>query len=130
MAGTVSIARQPVRSTYSGKVVEKITLSWTSDASGNADLLISSLFGYVIRLVTDPGDGPTDNYDVTLIDENGSDALQGAGADRDTTNSESVYPTPTSATIPPFIAGDATFTIANAGNAKSGTTVLYVAESL
>jgi hypothetical protein len=60
-------------------------------------------------------DAPTDNYDITLLDANGFDRLQGLGANRDITNSE-VAPIVFSGTsINPIVElGDVlTLTIAN-----------------
>lgn len=131
MAGTVTVTRTPLASPW-GKLVEKISVAWTSDASGNATGTMTKLYGFVIKVITDP-DGsaaPTDNYDITLVDENAVDALDGKLADRDTANNEQVYPTPTSSAIPAFVCGDHTFTVANAGNAKSGVCTFYITEDL
>jgi len=130
MAGTLTVTREPIKFKYSGKIVERIHIAWTSTAGGATDVLIPDVFGYILKLVTDPVDGPTDNYDVTLIDEYGADVLATTGTNRDTTNSETVYPNVSGATIPAFSVGDVTFTVANAGSAKSGVAVLYVAECL
>lgn len=131
MAGTVT----PNRELLGGgsKVISKITLDWTSDASGNADLTVN-LFGFLLKAVTDPGAAaPTDNYDITLV-QNGVDMAGGILADRDTANNEIVYGLVKNGTdiapLPPFLCGDHTFTVANAGNAKSGQVILYLAESL
>lgn len=132
MAGTVTVTRDPRRAPNNGKPIERISVAWTSDASGNATGSIENLYGFCLKLVTDP-DGsaaPTDNYDITLVDENSIDALAGAGADRDTANTEQVYPTASGAQVPAFLCGTHTFTVANAGNAKSGVAVFYVVESI
>ena len=128
MAATAT--RSPRSMPQSGKKVDVISVAWTSDAGGAASVVISQIYGFLLKIVTDPTDGPTDNYDITLIDENGVDALANAGVDRDTTNSEQVYPMVSGAAIPIFLCGDHTFTIANAGAIKSGVTVFYVTESL
>lgn len=131
MAGTVTVTPSP-RTSKNGREIEVYSVAWTSDASGNATGALNDVYGFLIKLVTDP-DGtaaPTDNYDVTLVDEFGADALQGAGADRDTATTESVYPTPSGSTVPPLLCGDHTFTVAGAGNAKSGVAVFYILESL
>jgi hypothetical protein len=124
----VTATYTPVKSKYS-LVYEKISVAWTSDGSGNASGTVSA-HGYVAKMVTDPTDSPTDNYDITMIDAYGADALEGAGVDRDTTNSEGAYPTKSGASIPVFLSGDHTFTIANAGATKSGVCVFYILESL
>ncbi len=125
----VTVTPKP-RVSKNGREVEVYEVAWTSDASGNATGTFNDIYGFLIKMVTDPTDGPTDNYDITLVDEYGADALQGAGADRDTTNSETVYPTPSGSTVPPLLCGDHTFTVANAGNAKSGLAVFYILECL
>lgn len=131
MAGTVTMSRELLGG--GSKVVQKFTIDWTSDASGNADLTVT-LFGFLLKAVTDPGAAaPTDNYDITLI-QNGVDMAGGILADRDTANNEIVYGLVKNGTdiapLPPFLCGDHTFTVANAGNAKSGQCILYLAESL
>lgn len=132
MAGTLTVTHSSRRG-EGGKLVKKVHVAWTSDASGNADVAIEGLFGYLLKVVTDP-DGsaaPTDNYDITLLDENGADAAEGLLANRDTANIETVYPFVSGAPTPVFLAGGShTFTVANAGNAKSGVAVLYILESL
>lgn len=117
------------------KVVQKHVIDWTSDSSGNADIVVN-LFGFLLKAVTDPaagGSAPTDNYDITLV-QDGIDMAGGILADRDTANNEIVYGIAKNGTdiaqIPPFLAGDHTFTVANAGNAKAGRCILYLCESL
>lgn len=102
--------------------VRKYVVAWTSDASGDATATLP-LDGCLVRMVTNPDgtDAPTDNYDITIIDEDGVDLLNGEGADRDTANSEQVF-----LTDPAFHNGDVTVTIANAGDTKAGTVTLYV----
>lgn len=131
MAGTVTLTRDPRRGQNEGKNIERISLAWVSDASGNADLSIAKLYGFLLKVVTDP-DGtaiPTLNYDITLIDENGIDAMAGAALDRSDTVTQQVYPVALNAQTPVFLCGTHTFTIANAGNAKAGVAVLYMIET-
>jgi arginase family enzyme len=131
MAGTVVETKSP-RATPQGKRIDVRTIAWTSDASGDATAALSQLYGFILKLVTVPSAtaAPTDNYDISLVDENGIDALGGAGADRDTANKEQVAPVLSGGQTPVFLCGDHTFTVANAGNAKSGTVILYIVESL
>lgn len=131
MAGTVTTTRELLGG--GSKVIQKHTIDWVSDASGNADLSIN-LFGFILKAVTDPGAAaPTASYDITLV-QNGVDMAGGILADRHTTNNEVVYGLAKNGTdiapLPPFLCGDHTFTVANAGNAKSGQVILYLAESL
>jgi len=131
MAGTLVVTRDPRRGQNGGKDIERIVVDWTSDASGNADASIEKIYGWCVKIITDPGStAPTDNYDITLVDENGVDALEGKLVDRDTANNETVYPLVTGAATPVFLCGTHTFTVANAGNAKVGKTIFYIVESL
>lgn len=120
MAATVT--RTPGKLPY-GKEYEIVSIAWTSDGSGDASTSVL-LDGFLVKSVTDPGNGPTDNYDITLV-QNGADQLAGALADRDTTNSEVVIHA-----APIFLAGSHTFTVAAAGASKTGTAYFYLVESL
>lgn len=80
-------------------------------------------------VTADMFDAPTDNYDITLIDANGFDRLQGLTVDRDITNSE-VRPIVFSGTsINPIVeSGDVlTLTIANNSVVRAVTvvTIMY-----
>lgn len=108
--------------------VKKITCAWTSenggDNAGKAQKTTTFAYsGEVIRLVTDPGaTAPTDNYDVMVYDEDNTDILMGAGANRDTADTEQVL-----ASSLGCVANDKlTFYVENAGNAKVGTIYLYI----
>lgn len=133
MAGTVTTTRIPLVSQSGNSKIEKVQIDWTSDASGNADATVN-LYGYLLKAVTDPGSAaPTDNYDITLV-QDGIDMAADLLLNRDTANNEIVYGIAKNSTdispLPPFLAGDHTFTVANAGNAKTGTVYLYLAECL
>lgn len=112
------------------KIGEEILVAWTSDASGDATVTIPEMTGYLIQMVTVPDgtDAPTADYDITLIAPQGSalDVLGGVGADRHTSSTEAVAVYLTSAPTPPFLNGQYTFTVANAGNAKAGTATLIL----
>jgi hypothetical protein len=112
-----------------GKIVSVVQVDWTTDASGDATVSLS-LNGYLMKVVTDPGaTAPTDDYDITLV-QNGIDAAAGTLANRDTANTEQVYPVATNAQTPIFLVGSHTFTVAAGGNAKVGTAYLYLIQSL
>lgn len=120
MAGTVTVSERGHTS------VKKITWAWTSDASGNADLVTTMAYdGVIQRLVTVPAAGgaaPDDNYDVVILDADGFDVLLGAGADRDTANTEQV-----AASSLGVVAGDVlNLQVSGAGNANSGTVHLFI----
>jgi hypothetical protein len=112
--------------------IERIDADWTSDGSGAVTQAIN-IAGVITRVVTDPGaTAPTDNYDLTFIDEFGLDLFAGQGADRDTANSESFCPGvplkdgTTTSVIPMSHVGTATLTIAAAGDTKVGKIVLFI----
>lgn len=118
MAGTVTVEE----TTFSP--IKKIKWSWTSTAGGAADLITTkSYYGRVMALVTDPSGAaaPTDDYDITITDSETYDVMQGAGANRDTANTETAVPTATSVAH-----GKLTLNVTNAGNAKSGVAILYI----
>lgn len=132
MAGTLTVTRDPRRMPSSGRLVERISIAWTSTAGGAADVEIDNLYGYLVKVVTDPDgtDVPTANYDITLIDENSVDAAESLLINRSDTLTQTVYPVASGATTPVFLCGTHTFTVANAGASKSGVCVLYVVEAL
>ena len=125
-AGTVTLTAQ---ATYGvGDVLRyRYAFAWTSDAagavSGNAQILQP---GRIIQVEYTPDGGgtqPTDLYDATLVYSNSLDLLQGSGANLSNTTTYG----------PVFQAlyfHDATRTvdlvIANAGNAKGGTILIWV----
>lgn len=117
MAGTVTVTESSVGN------VHKIKWTWTSTAGGAADLITTCDYGAeVLALVTDPdATAPTDDYDITITDPEGYDVMQGAGANRDTANTETAVPTATSVAFGPL-----TLNVTNAGNAKSGVAILYL----
>lgn len=106
--------------------VKKVKFEWTSAADGTASgTTEKSYSGEIIRLVTIPaggGDAPTDNYDVVINDEDTADVLMGAGANRDTANTEQVL-----ASSLGCVANDKLdIAVSNAGNAKKGTVIVYI----
>jgi len=122
--GTVVITEEKIGT------VHKVKFAWTSvDGGANAGKAVvtttKAYSGEIIRLVTIPGaapDAPTDDYDVSVFDEDTTDVLMGAGANRDTTNTEQVL-----ASSLGCVANDTlTLSISAAGNAKKGTTIIYI----
>lgn len=111
----------------------KLTITWTSDGSGDVSEAISEanmkiLIGKnLAHFITDPGvTAPTDNYDLTLLDAYGVDVLGAEGMNRDTANSEQSVPALKSGVYGDRIIDTAlTFTIAAAGDTKQGTVILY-----
>jgi len=81
-----------VETSYELGNIRKISFAVTFDSGDGsfADHVVTTKFeGRLIHLVTNPGAvAPTDNYDVTLVDQNGHDVLEGVGVDRDTADTE------------------------------------------
>jgi len=121
-AGTVTITEE----IYS--TIKKIKFSWTSGdgaEAGTASGQTSEAYsGKILGLATDP-DGtaiPTDNYNITVTDEDGMDVLMGGGANRDTAVTEYVLSTSLGA-----VANDKlTINISGAGTNKKGIAYLYI----
>lgn len=111
-------------------VIKKIKWQWTAHTDGKvakttANAVTTKAYnGELVRLITIP-DGttaPTDNYDIKIYDDDGVDILVGAGADRDTANTEQVL-----ATSLGVVANDKlTLEVENAGSGGKGTVILYV----
>ena len=107
--------------------VKKIKFDWTSGtgaeggtASGETTYAYD---GKIEALITDPGaTAPTDDYDITVTDEDGYDVLAGAGADRDTANTEQVL----AASLGVVAGSKLTLNVTNAGDAKEGVCWVYL----
>lgn len=134
--GTVTITEEFISSVNAlggfatSSPIKKVKFAWTSENGGGdagkaSKTTVNAYTGEIIRLVTIPGAGgvaPTDDYDVTITDEDGTDVLIGAGANRDTANTEQVL-----ASSLGCVAYDKlTLNIQNAGNAKQGTAIIYI----
>lgn len=117
MPGTVTVTEKIHGS------VKKIRWSWLSDGSGNADKITTLPHdGVVIGLQTNPGAAaPTDNYDITITDDDGDDILGGAGQNRDTVDTETVM----SSGICGVAASKLTLNVSNAGASKDGVVILW-----
>lgn len=131
--------------------VKKYTVAWTSDASagtvsGNALTFtdpnnpdggpVTIIFnGELLRVVFIPGSGgvqPTNDYVMTLTDQNGIDVLAGQGGALVNTGPSHIVPgvpitdgTTTSTTII-TLDDQLILAITGAGNSKQGTVVLYM----
>lgn len=115
-----------VTATDIGGGYTKYSVAWTSDASGNVSgTSFDVKRGLQRQRKFIPGAGgtqPTDAYDVTVTDPDGADILVGSGANL--SNATATWSVPSS---PPFFEAQAvTPVVANAGNAKTGTIVLFV----
>ena len=107
--------------------LKKIVWDWACTDGGivTGSVTTGRYTGKLVRLITNPDastDNPTDDYDVQVLDTDGADALMGAGADRDTTNTEQVL----ESSLGYVYDSTLTLEIANAGNAKKGLVILYI----
>jgi hypothetical protein len=87
MPGTVTTVHNAVGT------IRSVVCTCTADAAGATfpATALPSIEGRLLALVTNPGaTQPTDNYDITLVDQHGHDVLEGVGANRDTLNTEKV----------------------------------------
>lgn len=121
-AGTATVTIADV-----GNGVTKYTVAWTSSAagavSGNAFAVKKGLLLQVKFVPGTAGTQPTDLYDVTLVDTDSVDLLNSQGANLSNSTSKRLL-------WDPPLFNDATqnldVVVANAGNAKTGTVLLYV----
>lgn len=107
-----------------------------SSSDGSLPVLsLTNLYGYVLKVITNPGStAPTDNWDILLGDpeDNALDALALAVKDRDTATTEAVYPVVSGAATPVWLAkGDYALTITgNSVNSATGRILIYLTDSL
>ena len=122
--GTVTVTEETFNS------VKKIKFAWASEDGGAnggkaTKTTTNTYTGEIIRLVTIPGGGanaPSVDYDVAVNDEDSTDVLMGGGANRHTSNTEQVL-----ASSLGCVANDKlSLSITNAGNAKTGTVIMYI----
>ncbi len=121
MASSVTISEQA-----HGKGFHKVTFDWTGHTDGVVTKVATAkkYTGKVEVLITDP-DGsaiPTDNYDVTVTDEDDYDILAGGGIDRDTANTETVLSSSLGAVFESTIGP----VVTNSGSSKQGKIVLLI----
>jgi hypothetical protein len=109
-----------------GRGFRKVTFAWTGHTDGVVTKVetTKAYTGKVEVLVTDPDDTdiPTDNYDVTVTDDEGYDILGGAGADRDTANTETVL----SASLGAVFESKIGPVVVASGTSKKGKIVLLI----
>lgn len=125
MAGTVTQA-----ATKRGPVAV-VELSCTGDSSDgsvpNTDIT-ARMSGRLLALETNPGStAPTSNYDITIVDANGHDVLEGVGANRHTSSTEKVSIVFSGTSVNPPVAADdvLTFKVANQ-NVNNATYIVRV----
>lgn len=130
MAGTCDLTSTTVigKSNPPARIAnaKELLVTWVgADDDGSVPTLaITGHAGwYIMKVVTNPGTtAPTDNYDITFIDVDGIDIVEGALANRHTTTSQKV-------TMSELIGYDG-FTITIAGNSvhsATGTIRIFLA---
>lgn len=104
------------------------TIKWTCTTAADGTLTgattttTNTYSGKLLAFATDPGTpAPTDNYDLTILDADGFDVLHGAGANRDTANTEYVAEASLGA-----INGTLQLVAANAGDSKVFVVKLWI----
>lgn len=134
MAQVVAISESNGKSNVLFNGIEKIKWTWTahtdgvvtaSTVTGENPTTRNKFSGEIVRLVTIPGtgdDAPADNYGVTILDEDGVDVLMGAGANRDTANTEQVL----ASSLGVCQYSTLSLRIAAAGASNKGTVILYI----
>lgn len=125
-AGSITVTRSD------GETIRHVRLVWTSDAAGAVSGTTVHASGEIVRVVFVPGAGgvqPTDLYDATIEDADGLDVLAGKGANLSNANKSQIVPlvgdgTTTAERV--AVSGTLELKVAAAGNAKSGTVVVYL----
>jgi hypothetical protein len=100
--------------------VRKIVIDWVADAAdATIPATVMPVFeGRLLELTTNPGAvAPTNLYDITLVDDQGIDRLQGVGLNRATATTESAIPVYSGSTIHPAISRSDVLTLTFANNA-------------
>jgi len=132
-AGTATQTYAPVYSSEGVTNLSTLTFAWTSDATGDVTSTTSTTISnqiagkYVVMAVTSPDTtAPTAAYDITVTDVNNTDVMGGKLADRSATLSEQVSPYIGALYGKRPVSGALTLNVSNAGDAKSGTVILYL----
>jgi hypothetical protein len=107
--------------------VKKVMFTWTSSSLGAADKQSTTpVTGGVLRVVQVPNGGgtqPTDQYDVTVLDDDGTDVLTALGANI----SNAAVSVKTDKDGLGAVQGSKLYLhVTNAGNAKGGKTIVYL----
>lgn len=128
MAGVITIEHYTVGN------IRKIVATCVADAADASfpATVLPAIEGRLLTLSTNPGStAPQDNYDVTLLNQHGTDVLQGVGANRDTTTTEQANIVLSGTGTHPTVdeSDTLTLTIAN-NNVNSAQTVIEIAYAL
>lgn len=123
MAGTVTLTH------YALGAVRRIQADCVGDAADGTipATVLPSFEGRLLAITTNPGaTQPTDNYDITLVDDEGADRLQGVAANRDTANTESAPVVFSGSTVHPWVDGDETMTLTFANTSVNDAIVKVI----
>jgi hypothetical protein len=128
-----SFAATTVVNTSLAQGIYKCTFTCGTDSAGSATYAAKAtpfnIDGWVMYVITNPGStGPTDDYDITLTDDDGVDIMGGALLNRDITNSEQAAPLiATGYYRDRYVSGPLTLTITNnsVNNATTVVTIYY-----
>jgi hypothetical protein len=118
-AGTVTFEETTL------STIKKIKATWVTGSGGEAasGTTTNVFSGRFIGLITVPSDTPTDNYTVTVKDDDGVDLLLGAATgNRDQTNTEFIA----EASMAGVANSKLTFAISSAGSSKHGVVYLLI----
>jgi len=111
----------------------RVEVDWISDSSAGTVSQVSPwpVFGQLMRITTVPSATaqPDDSYDFTIDDDVGVDLAFGTLANRDESDTETVYPSVTTSSTntdyPSAVAGRITITGENIGNSLEGKIVMF-----
>ena len=126
MAGTVTTTEHTLFN------MKKIKFEWTSTTGGEAsDTTDYTYGGLVHRVIIAPSTGttiPDANYDVAINDSDGYDILNGLG-DNSSTSSATHYGISTGGVAKSplsAVSSKLSLAVSDAGNAKTGTVIVYI----
>lgn len=110
---------------YTLGTVRRIQVDFVASSTDGSvpDTVLPAIEGRLMELTTNPGStAPTANYDLTLIDAEGVDRLQGVGANRHTSATESAIPVYSGSTIHPVVSRTDVLTLKLANNSVNSAT--------
>jgi hypothetical protein len=118
-----------VETHYTLGKIRKLQCACTADSGdGSFAVALTAKFeGHLLKLVTDPGTtAPTASYDITLVDQYGADVLEGVGANRHESNTETANIVYTGTGTHPCVDDSDTLTLTFSGNSVNSATVTVV----
>ncbi len=121
MAGTVTLTH------YTLGNIRRVKFEITADAANGTvpDTALPTFQGRLLGLHTNPGaTAPTNLYDITLVDGDGLDRLQGVGLNRATATSEQVPVVYSGTSVNPPVSMDETLTLTFANNSVNGALIV------